>query len=283
MLSTLFNFFFSFNDMPYDWQIRFQDPATPMAEGMIHFHNYIMFFLILIFFFVLWMLSAAVLKFRDNKQAYKFTHNSQLEIIWTIIPAIILIFIAFPSFTLLYSLEELLESSITIKIIGHQWYWEYAYTIENVKFPAEVRSFDSFLLPLENYKEMAGANRLLETDHHLFLPYNTHLRLIITSVDVLHSWAVPSFGIKLDACPGRLNQMPLFIKRPGLFYGQCSEICGINHAFMPISVVVLSPFKFALWLLPSKSLGYLVEAIDDFTLDELIAINSDLDHPVVRS
>ena len=177
-----------------------------------------------------------------NAQAYTI-HNTKLEIIWTIIPTIILIFIAVPSFILLYSLDEVINPSITLKAIGHQWYWSYEYsdyTEENSI------NFDSYMIT-ENDLEL-GQFRLLEVDNRVVLPLNTHIRVLVTAGDVLHSWAVPSMNIKADAVPGRLNQLTLFIKRPGVYYGQCSELCGVNHAFMPIVVEAVSLWNYSNWL-----------------------------------
>jgi cytochrome c oxidase subunit 2 len=170
----------------------------------------------------------------------KLTHESTFEIVWTVVPSIILILLAIPSLKLLYSLDFLIyeyEPVITIKIIGHQWYWSYEYivfnTVENLSY--DLLNFDSYMVP-EDELSPEGL-RLLEVDNPLIVPGNTYIRFLVTSVDVLHSWAVPSLGIKIDAVPGRLNQLFTFIKRPGEFYGQCSEICGVNHGFMPIRVI----------------------------------------------
>ncbi len=249
------NFIYSFNDMPYNWQYRLQDPATPIAESMLAFHNYIMFFLILIFFFVLWMLFASLFFFKNNKRPYQFVHSSDLEAIWTIIPAIILVLIAVPSFSLLFSLEQRIKPAFTLKVIGHQWYWTYQmgglwkYVCYATKLPDleyKENEFECYLKPVEDFRRK-GLVRLLDTDVRLVLPKKVYIKVLVTSVDVLHSWAVPSFGIKIDACPGRLNQVSLYIQRSGLYYGQCSEICGVNHAFMPISIKVVSFKKFLLW------------------------------------
>lgn len=241
--------FITFCDAPEPWQLGIQDPATPALEGMIFFHNYLMVFLIIIASFVFWMLTYCIVNFNEKTHpvSIKFTHSSLLEIIWTILPAIVLIFIAIPSFTLLYSLDELVDPTLTLKIIGHQWYWSYEYSdlveVNNV----ESLSFDSYMINTDDLT--FGALRLLEVDNRIVLPTNTHIRLLITASDVLHSWAIPSFGIKVDACPGRLSQASLFIKREGVFYGQCSEICGINHGFMPIVVKSISPDAFENWVL----------------------------------
>jgi cytochrome c oxidase subunit 2 len=169
-----------------------------------------------------------------------------LEIVWTIIQALILVLIAVPSFALLYSLDEILDPQITLKIVGHQWYWSYEYSDYLTTQSDEGFGFDSYLLSADDLTP--GAFRLLEVDNRVVLPVNTHIRLLVSAADVLHSWAVPSFGIKVDACPGRLSQASLFLKREGVFYGQCSEICGINHGFMPIVVKSVSISEYLAWL-----------------------------------
>lgn len=170
------------------------------------------------------------------------THGVILEIVWTLLPVFVLIAIAIPSFALLYSIDEIIDPTLTIKVIGHQWYWSYEYTdYENEKL-----LFDSYMIP-ENDLQL-GNLRLLEVDRKVWLPINTHIRVLITANDVLHSWAIPSFGVKMDAVPGRLNQVSLFIKREGLFYGQCSELCGVNHGFMPIVVKAVPISLFTTWI-----------------------------------
>jgi len=198
------------------------------------------------------MLARCIILFNSetNKTPLIVTHAPVLEIIWTLIPAIILIFVAIPSFSLLYSMDEIIEPLLTIKIIGHQWYWSYEFLDPNILFqlyyektgkaeefvPLQVTcNFDSYIVSDDLLEK--GSFRLLEVDNRLYLPVETNVRVLITAADVLHAWAVPALGVKLDACPGRLNQTSLYIKRPGTFYGQCSEICGVNHGFMPIAVV----------------------------------------------
>jgi len=233
-------------DAPYNWQYGFQDPATPIIEGIINFHHDLIYFIIIIILFVLWILLRTISLF-SNTQTYhtnNTNHNTALEIIWTIIPAVILVIIALPSFALLYAIDEIYESELTIKIIGRQWYWVYEPTDESIITTNIGLSLDD-----DNQYEsriileddlLRGQYRLLQVDNTLQLPLNIHTRLLITSGDVLHSWAVPSLGIKIDACPGRLNQINLFVKRSGIYYGQCSEICGIQHSFIPICVEVLN-------------------------------------------
>jgi len=222
---------------------------------MIFFHNYLMLFLIVIGFFVCWMLYKSIVLFNEKKnlKSNNFTHNSLLEIIWTIFPAVILVFIALPSFNLLYSLDELIKSALTLKIIGHQWYWTYEYSnffLFSLPFfftlPFFIH-FDSYMIDSDDL--VFGSFRLLEVDNRVILPILTHIKLLVTSADVLHSWAIPAFGIKIDAAPGRLSQASLFIKREGVYYGQCSEICGVNHGFMPIVIKTISYDVFYKWLI----------------------------------
>lgn len=245
---------YSYSDAAEPWQFGTQDPATPIMEGMIHFHNYLVFYIIFIGIAVCWLLYKIVIDFNVTKNPIplKFNHHSLLEIVWTILPAVVLVFIAVPSFSLLYSLDDLVEPSLTVKIVGHQWYWSYEYSGDIFADEFGVVEFDSYILPESDFIADAsryGGLRLLETDNRVVLPIETHIRLLITSADVLHSWAVPSFGIKVDACPGRLSQASIFIKRPGVFYGQCSEICGVNHGFMPIVVHAIDPLLFEIWFL----------------------------------
>jgi len=243
----------AFCDCPEKYQIGMQDPATPMMEGMLFFHNLLMFFVIFVGIFVFYMLFYAIYSFHSSKveTADIYNHDSLLEIIWTILPAVILLFIATPSFTLLYSLDELINPQLTVKVIGHQWYWSYEISDFISTSSKGNIEFDSYMMPTEKLVNTALIGcRLLVSRPELVLPAKTHIRLLVTSADVLHSWAIPSFGIKVDACPGRLSQASLYINRTiignksNVFFGQCSEICGVNHGFMPITIRVLTPTKF---------------------------------------
>jgi cytochrome c oxidase subunit 2 len=253
------NFFFnkfvvSFCDTAESWQFGTQDPATPNMEGMIFFHSYLCYLCLAIVVFVTFFLASIYLNFNNilNKTPSIFSHSSLLEIIWTIIPAIILLLIAVPSFGLLYAIDELIDPSITLKIVGHQWYWSYEYSdFIGLKDEGSI-NFDSYMVPTNEL--IKGSLRLLEVDNRVVLPTKTHIRLLITAADVLHCWAVPSFGVKVDACPGRLIQASLYIKRQGTFYGQCSEICGVNHGFMPIVVRGVSRSQFIRWLYEKRNL-----------------------------
>lgn len=239
-----------FLEKAHNWQFGFQVPYSPVMEGIINFHHDLFFFLVCILFFVSYLLTRSILLFDKNinKNSLMVTHAPLLEIVWTVIPALILIFIAIPSFSLLYSIDEVLEPLLTIKVIGHQWYWSYEYLDPRIIFDLYYDStgeenpltletentFDSYMIADEDLTDKM--DRLLDVDNKLYLPIETNIRILVTSGDVLHSWAIPSLGVKLDACPGRLNQTSIFIKRPGEFYGQCSEICGVNHGFMPIKI-----------------------------------------------
>lgn len=247
-ITDIFSGFIASCDAPEAWQIGSQDPATPTMEGMIFFHNYIMFFLILVGILVFFLLFKIASDFTEDKMPTpnKFTHSSLLEIVWTILPALVLLVIAIPSFTLLYSLDELVDPVLTLKVVGHQWYWSYEYSDYATLEGGDTLSYDSYMVPTSDL--VHGALRLLEVDNRVVLPTNAHIRVLVTSADVIHSWAVPSFGIKVDAIPGRLTQASLFIKREGVFYGQCSEICGVNHAFMPIVVRSVSVDRFTNWI-----------------------------------
>nr|AND50124.1 cytochrome oxidase subunit 2 [Sphagnum tumidulum] len=239
ILKNIWLFSIAYCDAAEPWQLGFQDAATPMMQGIIDLHHDIFFFLIIILIFVLWMLVRALWHFhyKRNPIPERIVHGTTIEIIWTIFPSIILMFIAIPSFALLYSMDEVVDPTITIKAIGHQWYWTYEYSDYNSSDEQSL-TFDSYMIPEDDLE--LGQLRLLEVDNRVVIPARTHLRMIITSADVLHSWAVPSLGVKCDAVPGRLNQTSIFIKREGVYYGQCSEICGTNHAFMPIVVEAVS-------------------------------------------
>jgi cytochrome c oxidase subunit 2 len=246
LLFLIFNF--SHLDAAENWALSFQDPATPIMEGIINFHNHIMIFLTVIVVLVAWLMARAIILFEENihPTAIKFTHSTPLEIFWTVVPAVVLLFIAIPSFALLYSMDELIDPTITLKVIGHQWYWSYEFSDYATLEGGESLNYDSYMIPED---DLTGGNlRLLEVDNRVVLPVQTHIRILITSADVLHSWAMPSFGVKVDACPGRLNQTSVFIKREGTYFGQCSEICGVNHGFMPIVVEAVNLNNYVAWI-----------------------------------
>lgn len=226
-------------DAAVPWQISFQDPGSPIMEGIIELHNQIFFVLIIILCIVSWLFGRVLWLFnnQNNHWTFKLPNSTSIEIIWTVIPIIILILIGLPSIKLLYAQDELIDPTITIKAIGHQWYWSYEYSDYSLT-DNDLVTYDSYMIQEDSLKK--GELRLLEADNEVIVPVGTNVRILVTAADVLHSWAVPSLGIKIDGVPGRLNQTPLFIKRRGLYYGQCSEICGENHGFMPIVVYAIT-------------------------------------------
>lgn len=234
-------------DAPEPWQMGFQDPATPIAQGIMDLHHDLMFFLVFIFTFVSWLLSRTLYHFRasHNPLPEKIIHGTVIEVIWTVTPSLILVLIAVPSFALLYSLDEMVDPAVTVKAVGHQWYWSYEYS-DYSQSDTDSIAFDSYMVADDDLE--LGQLRLLEVDNRVVLPVHTHVRVVITAADVLHSWAVPSLGVKCDAVPGRLNQIPLYIRREGVFYGQCSELCGVNHAFMPIVVEAVPLDAYVDWV-----------------------------------
>lgn len=238
-------------DAAINWQFGFQDPATPVSLGIFRFHHDLIFVLVLVVIFVSWILFRVLVLFSNGARLLptNVVHGTVLEIVWTLVPAFILIIVAIPSFALLYSIDEFTEPAITVKVIGHQWYWSYEYSDYDslTSFERDRLCFDSYIVVDQDL--VLGNLRLLEVDNRIVLPSETHIRLIITAADVLHSWSVPSFGIKMDACPGRLNQVSVFVTRPGTFYGQCSEICGVNHGFIPIVAEVVSLERYVSWVI----------------------------------
>ena len=255
---NLFNSFFLESSR---WQMNFQDPATPIAARIIEIHHHVFFFLTVVLIFVSWMLYRILVSFwfkiPDNKiftkselatvrllSKLRFSHNTTIEVIWTTIPSLILIAIAIPSFGLLYAMDDVIDPEITIKAIGHQWYWSYEYSDYHLEH--NTINFDSYMLPETDLK--LGQLRLLEVDNSIVLPMGVYIRLNVSAADVLHCWAVPSLGIKIDAVPHRINSGVIFLQRLGVFYGQCSEICGVNHGFMPIVVKSVKIDNYLTWI-----------------------------------
>ena len=235
-------------DAPKPWGLYFQDSATPQMEGLVELHDNIMFYLIIILFAVGWIMLSIVRSYvsKNSPISHKYlNHGTLIELIWTITPALILILIAFPSFKLLYLMDEVSDPAMSVLAEGHQWYWSYQYpdflTSEN-----DFIEFDSYLVPELDIED--GALRMLEVDNRVILPELTHVRFIVTAADVIHSFGCPALGIKCDAYPGRLNQASVLVNREGVFYGQCSEICGILHSSMPIVIESVSIEKFLSWL-----------------------------------
>jgi cytochrome c oxidase subunit II len=296
-----------YSDFPRPWQFSFQKPATTMMEGIIDLHHDVFTFLLIILIFVAILFLTIFLRYLEQydwkgarvplmqfQQGHGVTHHTSLEIVWTIIPTLILLVIATPTFALIYALDEIVDPQITIRVVGRQWYWTYEFpdrvqmsipgdlapkpllsSVTNSEFFVYLQellsddvvekfihenivpqtviidipgfSYNSYIIPTEDL--FAGAFRLLEVDRRLVLPFNTNVRILVTSYDVLHSWSVPAFGVKVDAAPGRLNEYFLNVKYLGLFYGQCSEICGVNHGFMPIKVEIGTLTQFQWWFL----------------------------------
>uniref|UniRef100_UPI0030FEB2C2 cytochrome c oxidase subunit II n=1 Tax=Neopanorpa brisi TaxID=3135612 RepID=UPI0030FEB2C2 len=214
-----------------------QNSASPLMEQLTFFHDHTMLIVIMITILVGYMMSSL---FFNNYTNRYLLESQGIEVIWTILPAITLIFIALPSLRLLYLLDEIKDPALTLKTIGHQWYWSYEYS-DFISL-----EFDSYMIP-SNELELDGF-RLLDVDNHTVIPLNTQIRMLVSAADVLHSWTVPALGIKVDATPGRLNQTSFLINRPGLFFGQCSEICGANHSFMPIVIESVPTNIFIKWI-----------------------------------
>nr|QHD47971.1 cytochrome c oxidase subunit II [Claassenia magna]WHU31439.1 cytochrome c oxidase subunit II [Claassenia magna] len=217
--------------------ISLQDSASPLMEQLTFFHDHALLILIMITTLVSYLMSTLFFNTHINRYLLE---GQTIEIIWTILPAVTLIFIALPSLRLLYLLDEVSSPSLTLKTIGHQWYWSYEYSDFNQV------EFDSYMTP---YYEMGPEGfRLLDVDNRVVIPMNSQIRVLITAADVLHSWTVPALGVKVDATPGRLNQTSFLLSRPGIFYGQCSEICGANHSFMPIVIESVPTSAFIAWI-----------------------------------
>lgn len=217
--------------------LNFQDRASPLIEQLTFFHDHTILILIIITLLVRYLIS---LLFKNSLTNRFLLHGQTIEIIWTILPGVILIFIALPSLRLLYLLDEINSPTITLKTIGHQWYWSYEYSdFFNIEF-------DSYIVPLNEIN--LNSFRLLDVDNRIILPTNNQIRILITAADVLHSWTIPALGVKVDATPGRLNQTNFFINHTGLLYGQCSEICGTNHRFMPIVIERIPSKLFIKWI-----------------------------------
>ena len=226
---------------PKDWQITFQEAASENMTMITDFNNFLLILMTAISVFVLGLMLYVMVRFnaRANPEPSKTTHNTLVEVIWTVVPIVILVVIAIPSFRLLYFQRDIPEADMTVKAVGYQWYWGYEYP-DHGDF-----AFDSLMLTDE---ERGDQPRLLATDTAMVVPVDTTVRVIVTAADVLHAFAMPAFGLKMDAVPGRLNETWFKAEKTGTFYGQCSELCGIRHAFMPIRIEVVSKADFALWV-----------------------------------
>ena len=232
---------FAAASQPKDWQITFQEAASENMTMITDFNNFLLILMTAISVFVLGLMLYVMVRFnaRANPEPSKTTHNTLVEVIWTVVPIVILVVIAIPSFRLLYFQRDIPEADMTVKAVGYQWYWGYEYP-DHGDF-----AFDSLMLTDE---ERGDQPRLLATDTAMVVPVDTTVRVIVTAADVLHAFAMPAFGLKMDAVPGRLNETWFKAEKTGTFYGQCSELCGIRHAFMPIRIEVVSKADFALWV-----------------------------------
>ena len=236
----------SFADQPKQWQLGFQDAASQSMREIVSFHNNLLLpVIIAISVFVLFLMIYTCIRFRASKNPNpsKTTHNVTVEVLWTLIPCLILIVMAVPSFKILYKQDTIPKVDLTIKAVGYQWYWGYEYPDENI-------IFESYMIKEENLKE--NQQRLLTVDNEVVVPVNKVVKVLITANDVLHAWALPSFGVKRDAVPGRINETWFKAEKVGTYYGQCSELCGIQHAFMPITVRVVTDEEYAVWLVEAK-------------------------------
>ncbi|MDA1098095.1 MAG: cytochrome c oxidase subunit II [Proteobacteria bacterium] len=233
--------------MAHPWQLGLQTPVTPVAVQINDFHNLLLVIITAIAVFVTLLMVVVFVKFnaKANPTPRTTTHNTLLEVLWTAIPILILVVIAIPSFKLLYFSDRIVDAEMTVKAVGHQWYWSYEYP-DHGEF-----SFDASMLADDELKP--GQPRLLATDAAIVLPVNTNIRLLIAADDVIHAWAVPAFGVKLDGVPGRLNETWVRVAQEGTYYGQCSELCGTGHGFMPIMVKVVSKEAFAAWVVKAKA------------------------------
>jgi cytochrome c oxidase subunit 2 len=234
-------------DQPKPWEISFQDAATPVADRVHALHTMLLYIVTCITLFVLALLVFVMFRFHESRHPApsRTTHNTFVEVLWTVIPVIILVVIAIPSFRLLYFQDRTPDPQMTIKAIGHQWNWSYVYPDQG-NF-----TFDSFIVKEADLKP--GQPRLLQTDNAIVVPINTNIRLYTTSSDVIHSWTVPAFGIKIDAVTGRLNESWFRVEKVGTYYGQCSELCGEGHGFMPIMVKAVSKEDFDKWAADART------------------------------
>jgi len=239
---------------PEAWQLGLQQAASPSAEGIATFHTLLLWIITIIAVFVVILLAYVLVKFNEkaNPEPSKTTHNTMIEFVWTVVPILILVGIAVPSFRLLYLQRDIPEAGLTIKATGNQWYWSYEYP-EHKNASGEAISFDAVMKTDDELKD--GEPRLLATDTPIVVPVNTVVKVIVTAADVLHAWTIPSFGAKIDAVPGRLNETWFKAEKTGVFYGQCSELCGKDHAFMPIEVRVVAQADYKKWLDETKTAG----------------------------
>jgi cytochrome c oxidase subunit 2 len=233
-------------DFPRPWEIGMQAPATPVKDRLSAFHDELLVIIFLISLFVLGLLLYVIIRFRHDRNPVptRTAHNTVIEMLWTVVPVLILVIIAIPSFKLMYYMDRVPNPDMTIKVTGHQWYWTYDYPDQGDL------TFDSNLIPDADLNP--GQKRLLDVDNPLVVPVDTVIRVYVTGTDVIHSWFIPSFGVQEYAIVGRLNETWMKVERPGVYYGECNQICGVNHAFMPIKVEAVSKEDFQHWLGDAK-------------------------------
>jgi len=232
-------------DHPVPWQINFQEAVTPVMAEIERMHNELLYLCYAVSALVFFLLVYIVIRFNEkaNPVPSKTAHNVALEVVWTLIPLGIIIALMFPTIKILHHAAIIPEADMTLKVIGRQWYWQYEYADQNI-------AFDSMIIQDQDIKE--GQIRLLEVDNRVVVPVDTTVRVLVTAGDVVHSWAMPAFGIKTDAVPGRINETWFKVSKPGIYHGQCSELCGVNHGFMPIVVEVVSKEEYQNWLKEAK-------------------------------
>ena len=249
-------------DLPEPWQMGFQEPVTPVMEEIVHLHDILMVIVLVIGLIVLALLGYAVYRFdaKRNPIPSKTSHHTWLEVVWTTIPVLILLAIAFPSFKLLYFMDKAENAEMTVKVVGRQWYWHYAY-------PDDGFEFDSVMVPENEVKD--PKLRLLAVDNPIVIPVDTTVRFLLTADDVIHSFAVPAFGIKQDTVPGRVSEVWARVNKEGTYYGQCSELCGSEHAYMPIAVKVVSKEAYQEWLSGAKQ-EFAMNEVSPFNLKTIM-------------
>jgi len=233
---------------PKNWEIGFQDAASPSAEHIHHFHNMMLVIITLITLFVMGLLITVIVRFnaKANPVPSKVAHNTMLEVVWTVIPVVILIIVLIPSLQLLYFGNRTVDPEMTLKVTGYQWYWGYEYPDQGgVNFTANI-------IPDKDIDPSKGQIRLLSTDNPIVLPVDTNVQILVTGADVIHAFTVPALGFKTDAVPGKTNETWVRITKPGVYFGQCSELCGTNHGYMPIEVRAVSKEDFAAWSAKAK-------------------------------
>ncbi|MCB1721168.1 MAG: cytochrome c oxidase subunit II [Alphaproteobacteria bacterium] len=258
----------AFAGQPQPWQLGLQEPASPSALRIFEFHDMLLAIIFSIAIFVLLLLIWVIIRYnaKANPEPAQFSHNVLIEVLWTVIPIVILIIIAIPSFKVLYYNDRVENPDMTLKVTGYQWYWTYEYPDH------DGLNFSSYMIADKDIDESKDQKRLLSTDNVVVLPIDTNIQILITAGDVIHSWAVPALGIKLDGVPGRLNETWVRIEKPGTYYGQCSELCGKDHSYMPIEIHAVTKEEFKNWLVSAKK-EFAAAPILDSSIIQFAALN----------